>query len=108
MVLPVVPDAATAIAAVFVELPVGLVAVSETVKVPTAANVCVGCCAVAVDPSPKFHAHDVGEPDDPSVNVTLWPGAGDAGENVKAAVSAASGRRRPDARAPDRRYRVHS
>ena len=77
-----------AVAAVFVELPVGLVAVSETVKLPTAANVCVGCCAVAVDPSPKFHAHDVGEPDDPSVNVTLWPGAGDAGENVKAAVGA--------------------
>ena len=52
---------------------------SVTVYVP-AANVCWGFCAVDVVPSPKFHAHDVGDPVDVSVNCTFsgrhaaaWP-----------------------------------
>ena len=46
---------------------------------PAAANVWLGFWAVLVDPSLKFHDHEVGVPVDVSVNCTDWPAAGDAG-----------------------------
>jgi len=44
-----------------------------------------------VPPSPKFHCQDVGPPVDVSVNCTAWPAAGEAGLNVKDAVSVDEG-----------------
>ena len=42
-----------------------------------------------VAPSPKFHAHDVGEPDDVSLNCTTSAGFGDDGDHVKFATGGA-------------------
>jgi hypothetical protein len=44
-----------------------------------------------VDPSPKFHCQEVGEPVEVSVNCTAWPAAGEAGVKVKEAVSVDEG-----------------
>ena len=44
-----------------------------------------------VDPSPKFHCHEVGDPTEVSVNCTACPATGELGVNVKEAVSAAEG-----------------
>jgi hypothetical protein len=50
--------------------------------------VCDGFCVVAVWPSPKFHAHDVGDPVDVSVNETVNGAFPDAGDRVKLATGA--------------------
>src|SRR3954471_14977716 len=51
-------------------VPAALAAVNATVYVPPDVKVCAGFCAVAVDPSPKFHDHEVGDPVERSVNCT--------------------------------------
>jgi hypothetical protein len=48
----------------------------------------LGFWAVPVVPSPKLHCHRVGLPIEVSVNCTDWPAVGEAGLNVKDAVSA--------------------
>ena len=52
-------------------LPAALVAMSETLYVPTVAYVLEGFSVVLVFPSPKFHNHDVGELAEVSVNWTV-------------------------------------
>ncbi len=52
---------------------------------------CVGCWTIAVPPSPKAHAHFVGDPVDVSVNFTA-SGAGPlAGVKVKSATGFVAG-----------------
>ena len=41
-----------------------------------------------MDPSPKFHCHEVGEPVEVSVNCTPCPATGEAGVYVKEAARA--------------------
>jgi hypothetical protein len=55
------------------------------------ANVWDGFWTVLVDPSPKLHCHEVGEPVDVSLNCTAWPAAGAAGLNVKEVESVEAG-----------------
>src|SRR5687767_15087681 len=45
-------------------VPAALSTVRRTVYVPAAVNVCAGCCSVAVVPSPKSQAQEVGVPVD--------------------------------------------
>jgi hypothetical protein len=52
-------------------LPSALVVVRVTVYVPADEKVCEGFCSVDVPPSPKDHAHDVGELADESTNCTV-------------------------------------
>jgi hypothetical protein len=61
--------------------PPALDAVSVTVCVP-AANVCDGDCTVDVPPSPKFHAHDVGDCVEVSANDTVNGAVPDSGDAV--------------------------
>jgi hypothetical protein len=80
--VPPVGGAVTVIVRVAVEpAPAALDAVSVTVCVP-AANVCDGFCTVDVPPSPKFHAHDVGDCVEVSVNATTNGAAPDSGDAV--------------------------
>jgi hypothetical protein len=51
----------------------------------------LGFWTVLVDPSLKFHCHDVGFPTDASANCTDWPVAGEAGLKVKDAVNVTVG-----------------
>src|SRR5664279_3594052 len=53
--------------------------VNDTPYEPCAAYACVGFCAGDVAPSPKLHCHEVGEPDERSVNETASRTAGDDG-----------------------------
>jgi hypothetical protein len=46
---------------------------------------------VLVDPSPKFHCHEVGDPVDVSVNCTVWPATGEVGLKLKDAESVDEG-----------------
>jgi hypothetical protein len=55
------------------------------------ANVWLGFWTVLVDPSPKPHCQEVGEPVEVSVNCTAWFVAGAAGLNVKEAESVDEG-----------------
>ena len=55
---------------VSVLLPSEFVAVSVTVKVPEVAYVWTGFCSVEVPPSPKSHAHEVGDSVVESINWT--------------------------------------
>jgi hypothetical protein len=52
------------------------------------ANAWLGFWAALVDPSPKLHCQEVGEPVELSVNWTACAAAGEAGLKVKAAESA--------------------
>jgi hypothetical protein len=54
-------------------------------------NTWLGFWAVLVDPSPKFHCHEVGGPEEVSVNCTACPAVGEAGLNVKDAESVDEG-----------------
>jgi hypothetical protein len=63
-------------------------AVSVTVYVPGLPKILPGFCAVEVVRSPKFQLQDVGLPVEVSVKNTVWPTAGEGGENVKDAVGA--------------------
>ena len=49
---------------------------------------CEGFCTVEVDPSPKFHAHDVGDPVEVSVNDTANGAVPLVGDAVNDAVGA--------------------
>jgi hypothetical protein len=51
----------------------------------------LGLWAVLVEPSPKFHCQEVGDPVELSVNCTAWPATGEPGANVKDAVSVGEG-----------------
>lgn len=64
--------------------------VRVTVLVPADAYVWLGCWAVLVAPSPKFHCQEVGDPVDVSVNCTACPVAGEAGLNVNDAAKGAA------------------
>lgn len=67
--------------------PAALLAVRVTVNVPAAVKVWVVFCVALVEvPSPKFHNHAVGLPEEVSVKVTVWPVVGEVGEKVKAAL----------------------
>jgi hypothetical protein len=80
--VPPVGGAVTVIVRVAVEpAPPALDAVSVTVCVP-AANVCDGDCTVDVPPSPKFHAHDVGDCVEVSANDTVNGAVPDSGDAV--------------------------
>ena len=68
--------------------PDALLALSVTVNFPAAEYTWVGFRSVLVPPSPKLQAQEVGAPEDPSVNPTIWPLKGWAGANVKAAAGA--------------------
>ena len=59
--------------------PPALLAVNVTVNVPDDRYVCVGCCSVDVEPSPKSHAQLVGAPVDVSVNDTTNGACPDVG-----------------------------
>jgi hypothetical protein len=48
----------------------------------------LGFWAVLVAPSPKFHAQEVGDPKEVSVNCTAWPTTGEDGLYVKEAAGA--------------------
>ena len=79
---PVGGAAVTVIVRVAVDpAPAALDAVSVTVCVP-AANVCDGFCTVDVPPSPKAHAHDVGDCVEVSVNATTNGAVPDSGDAV--------------------------
>jgi hypothetical protein len=52
--------------------------------------VCDGLLVVDVDPSPKVHAHDVGELVDASVNATVSGNFPDVGVPLKLATGAAT------------------
>jgi hypothetical protein len=71
--------------------PEALLTVRVTVLDPVVAKAWLGFCEVEVDPSPKVQLQDVGPPVDVSVNRTLWPTAGEAGLEVKEAVSVLAG-----------------
>jgi hypothetical protein len=63
-----------------------LVAVSTTVYVPGVVYWCVGFWEVDVPPSPNVQDHDVGEPLELSVNVTVRGAVPDVGEPVNDAT----------------------
>jgi hypothetical protein len=59
--------------------------VRETLYEPCTEYACAGFCEEDVAPSPKLHCHEVGEPVERSVNVTLSRTAGDDGVEPNAA-----------------------
>jgi hypothetical protein len=65
-----------------------LVAVRVTVKEAADIKAWLGFRTVLVEPSPKFHCQEVGDPVEVSVNCTACPAAGELGMKVKEAVSA--------------------
>jgi hypothetical protein len=67
--------------------PVLPLTVKVTVKDETVVYVWLGFREVEVDPSPKLHCQEVGDPVDVSVNCTAWPATGEAGAYVKEALS---------------------
>jgi hypothetical protein len=89
-----VNEAASAAATVTVRLtlpePELLVTVKVTVFDPTVVKVWLGFWAVDVNPSPKFHCQEVGDPVDVSVNCTACPVTGEAALKVNEAASAAA------------------
>ena len=62
--------AATVTARLTVSEPVALLAIRVTVYEPSVVKVCLGFCAVLVPPSPKFHCHEVGAPEEMSMKAT--------------------------------------
>jgi hypothetical protein len=82
----VVPPAVTVTVSVADEPPDALDAVSVTVYVPAASNVCDGLCVVDVPPSPKSHDQAVAPPVDVSVKLTGNGAVPDVGLAVKEAV----------------------
>jgi len=68
--------------------PALLVAVRLTEYVPAAVYVWFGFCTVAVAPSPKFHAHAVGDPVEVSLNCTAKGADPVVGDAVNAATGA--------------------
>src|SRR5216684_19990 len=77
--------AATVITCDVIDELTAFVTVSDTAKEPCVAYEWIGFCALDVEPSPKLHSHDAGEPVERSVKVTLAPTPGDAGVMSKAA-----------------------
>jgi hypothetical protein len=67
-------------------LPVAFQTVRVTVYVPAVVYLCDGFSRVAVPPSPKVQAHEVGELVDVSVNVTVSGFVPDVGEAMKLAA----------------------
>jgi hypothetical protein len=68
--------------------PAAFLTVRPTVNVSAVANVWSGFWSVLVSPSPKVHDHDVGVPEEVSVNCTARFTTGEPGENVNAATGA--------------------
>ena len=80
----------TLIAALLILEPEALLTVRVTLYVPAVENAWLGFWAELVDPSLKFHCHEVGDPVDVSVNCTACPPAGEEGVKPKEAVRAAT------------------
>jgi hypothetical protein len=78
-----VKDAESATATVIVRFvlsdPEPFVTVRVTVFEPAVVKVWFGFRELAVEPSPKFQAHEVGVPVEVSVNWTDWPADGEDG-----------------------------
>ena len=66
--------------------PDAFVAVSDTLKTPLDVKTCVGFRAVEDWPSPKLQSHDVGDPLETSVKLTVCPAVGLVGEYVNEAT----------------------